>query len=65
MLGTFHDRHGMNQHDHGEDNKVQTRKGFWKAFIVTGEPPEAVEPAKATLNDPAPGQQHKAFLGLR
>ncbi len=24
----------MNQHDHGEDNKVQTGKGFWKTFIV-------------------------------
>jgi hypothetical protein len=50
----------MNQHEHGEDNEMQTGEGFGQALVIARQSPEFVEPAEATLNDPATRQQDEA-----
>jgi len=43
---------------------MQSFERFWKAFIITHQTTETGQPAKEALNDPAAGQEHKAFLGV-
>ena len=43
---------------------MQPSEHFRHTLEIAAEPPEAGQPAKATLDHPAPGQQHKALFGL-
>jgi hypothetical protein len=44
---------------------MQSRKPLRKLFIITGKSSESRNPAKASLNDPSSGKEHKASFGLR
>ena len=44
---------------------MQPGQHLGHAFEIAAQPPEARQPCKAALDDPALWQQHKAFLGLR
>src|ERR1700712_1431516 len=41
---------------------MKSCKGFGQPFIITCETAETVEPAKAALDHPPPGQQHEALF---
>ena len=45
--------------------KCKPATTFRQAFVVSGQAAEARGPGKGALDDPAPGQQHEAALGLR
>ena len=65
MLCTFVKGCKVHKHKHGEDDKVQASQGFGQSLVIPGQSAEAVEPAKAALDDPATWQQYKAFFRLR
>ncbi len=52
------------EHQHGKSQVVEGGKGLWQAFVVTCQAPETSHPTEATLNYPAPRQEHEASLGL-
>ena len=54
----------MNKHEHSEDNKVESGQRFRQTLVVSAQAPEAIKPAKAALNHPASGQQHKTLFRL-
>jgi hypothetical protein len=54
--------HRVNEHQHCEDHEMKPSKRFGQSLVVTCEAAEAVEPAKAALDHPPPGQQHKALF---
>ena len=62
MLGTLHNRYGMNEHEHGEDDEVQAGEGFGQPFVVAGQASESIEPAEATLPSRAKRPQSPSGL---
>src|ERR1700739_944606 len=54
----------MNEHQHGEDDEVQTCQGFGQALVVASQSPEPVEPTETALDHPATRQQHEALFRL-
>ena len=52
------------QHEGEEDQKVQHCQQMGQALTVAREPPKARESAKAALQHPAPGQQHKVLYSV-
>src|ERR1700741_195656 len=55
----------MNEHQHCEDDEMKPCKRLRKSLIISCEPPEAIQPAKAALDHPATRQEDKAFFRLR
>lgn len=64
VLGTVDNRHGMNEHEPGKDDKVQAGECFGQPLVIACQPPEPIKPAEAPLGDSAARQQDKAFWGL-
>ncbi len=50
---------GMNEHQLGEDNEIQTSQSFREAFIVAREPSKPIEPTKAAFNHPPSRQKNE------
>ena len=55
----------MDGHKHGEHDEMQISHGFWQSLVVSGQPTQAVEPAKAALDHPPARQQHGALFRLQ
>ena len=55
----------MNDHQHGEDNEMQSGQSFREPFVVAREPSKAVEPTEAAFNHPSSGQKNGSLFGLR
>lgn len=55
----------MDQHEHGVYDEMQPCQGFGQSLIVSSQPAEAVEPAKAAFDHPAARQQNEALFRLR
>ena len=52
------------EHEACESDEVQAREGFGKAFVVADEATEAGRLGERAFDDPAPGQENEAALGL-
>ncbi len=48
----------------GEGGEIESCHGLWQSLIVTRQAAAAGRPGKATLRDPAAGQQDKTLPGL-
>ena len=54
----------MLEHEAGEGDEVEACECFGQAFIVADEAPEAGSPGEGAFDDPTPGQEDEAALGL-
>ena len=52
------------QQETDEGQEMQRRQGRGQALVVARQAAEARGPGEAALDDPAPGQEHEAALGL-
>lgn len=43
---------------------MPARECFAQAFVITGKPTEAAQPAERSLDHPSARQQHESFLGF-
>src|SRR5919206_3804178 len=57
-------RSGLMEHQADEGHIVETDEGGLESLVVTGQPPEASHPGKASLYHPSTRQQHKPSLCL-
>lgn len=52
------------KHEDGKSDEMQTAKGFRRSLEVTGQSAEMSGSGKTPFDDPASGQEDKAFLGF-
>jgi hypothetical protein len=60
-----HQFHDTSEQQDREGQNMQARERCRQSFIITREATKTRGPRETALHDPAAGQQHKAFFGLR
>ena len=51
-------------HHDGESQVAEACECFGQAFVVSGQATETSHPTETPFDDPAPRQEHEAFLGF-